>query len=381
MAVDSTSIPSLIGNIYDAVLEPRRWPAVLDRVCDATGSVGAMLITMDLRQPGSSRVVFARLDPVLMSRYLKNHAAADPWTAVATRLPVGGVFALDAFVPEATLVRSPLYADILRSKDIRHAATSILCRDGERVAAMSVYRAGRRGAYGPQACGLLDALAPHLRRAQDIASRLRESASMQDSMAAALDALTQGVIVLDAHGKVLFANRPAEAVFEAGDGLCLAGGRLRAGTAAETARLNALLSLAARGGGGSLRIARAAGRRPYVLQAVAVAEGRLETAGAAAAVLALVAELEPRPENDTGRLAHLFGLTPAEARVAAAVASGDGVPRAARALGLSTNTVHTHLRRVFAKLDVRSQAGLARVLQHASAVGVSRPGCADREPD
>jgi DNA-binding CsgD family transcriptional regulator len=62
------------------------------------------------------------------------------------------------------------------------------------------------------------------------------------------------------------------------------------------------------------------------------------------------------------RLMNAYGLTKAEARVAASVSSGRTASKSALALGLSSNTVKTHLRRVFAKTETRGQGELAALL-------------------
>jgi DNA-binding CsgD family transcriptional regulator len=63
-----------------------------------------------------------------------------------------------------------------------------------------------------------------------------------------------------------------------------------------------------------------------------------------------------------------FGLTQAEARVAIAVAMGLNIPEVARQIGLSPNTVKTHLRRVFDKTGTARQAELARLMALLGAI-------------
>jgi len=58
-------------------------------------------------------------------------------------------------------------------------------------------------------------------------------------------------------------------------------------------------------------------------------------------------------------------LTPAELKVARMVADGHTNRSVAAALSISPNTVSTHLRSTFTKLDVRSRVRLTRVvLEH-----------------
>ncbi|WP_293906068.1 alpha/beta hydrolase, partial [Phenylobacterium sp.] len=60
-----------------------------------------------------------------------------------------------------------------------------------------------------------------------------------------------------------------------------------------------------------------------------------------------------------------FGLTPAEARAAALVARGATAPEAAQALGVSPETVKTHIKSVLLKTGAKGAKDLARLLVEA----------------
>ncbi|HKR42367.1 MAG TPA: LuxR C-terminal-related transcriptional regulator, partial [Paraburkholderia sp.] len=62
------------------------------------------------------------------------------------------------------------------------------------------------------------------------------------------------------------------------------------------------------------------------------------------------------------RLIALFGLTPAEARVACEVGKGLNPKDVAEALQVLPSTVRTHLHHVFAKTTTRRQAELMRLI-------------------
>jgi DNA-binding CsgD family transcriptional regulator len=102
------------------------------------------------------------------------------------------------------------------------------------------------------------------------------------------------------------------------------------------------------------RYGRPAGARPLLAEALR----RAEQAGAgwfaelAAQELALSGGRRQRSRETPSR------LTPAERRVAALAADGQSNTEIAQALWISVNTVETHLRRVFAKLGVRSRRQL-----------------------
>lgn len=61
-------------------------------------------------------------------------------------------------------------------------------------------------------------------------------------------------------------------------------------------------------------------------------------------------------------LMRLYGLTRAQAGVARALYAGHTVDQTATQLALSRNTVRTHLKQIFSKCEVRSQAELRHVL-------------------
>ena len=58
----------------------------------------------------------------------------------------------------------------------------------------------------------------------------------------------------------------------------------------------------------------------------------------------------------------LYGLTPSEARVACAVASGESLESYASAHGISVSTVRWTMKQLLAKTGARRQADLVRIL-------------------
>lgn len=73
-------------------------------------------------------------------------------------------------------------------------------------------------------------------------------------------------------------------------------------------------------------------------------------------------------DDDAALAAEAFRLTPAESRVAARVARGATAPEAARELGLSPETVKTHVRSVLQKTGAHGVKDLARLLTEARAL-------------
>jgi len=73
-----------------------------------------------------------------------------------------------------------------------------------------------------------------------------------------------------------------------------------------------------------------------------------------------------REGDGVAYLARLHGLSPAEARLAAALSRGSSLADYAEAASLSINTVRWTLKRVFVKTDTHRQAELVRLLMSES---------------
>src|SRR5260370_15528591 len=199
--------------------------------------MGAMLIFMDRVRPIQSRYVLGRLDPDLMRALARRHVGA-PWTHAGIGPPPGTTFSIDAVVPARDLVKTEFYGEILRPQQILHCGCAPLARDGERVVGLSVFRTPTIGPVESEDLRLLSLVAPHFKRAAQIAWRLGTLAVLDAAKTAALDGLEHGVLLIDAGGPLLFSNRAAGTILAFRDGLAVArGGGLRGALAGHTARL------------------------------------------------------------------------------------------------------------------------------------------------
>ena len=79
-------------------------------------------------------------------------------------------------------------------------------------------------------------------------------------------------------------------------------------------------------------------------------------------VILLLIDLTVPLQPEATQLCAAFGLTAAEAKLAAKLASGSGINGAAASLGVSRETARTQLKAVFAKTNTRRQAELAALV-------------------
>jgi DNA-binding CsgD family transcriptional regulator len=171
----------------------------------------------------------------------------------------------------------------------------------------------------------------------------------------ALDLLGVAAVMIDASARVTSVNRAAETL--ACDGaLRLTASRIRCADHAARARFDQAI------------LAATAGRRPdpVSFRSPDGATHAMSATPVGSATRRAVVVYVYTGHRDAGPspklLEALYELTPAEARVAAELALGDGEAAAARRLGVSVNSVKTHRRRVFEKVGVQRLAQLVRLL-------------------
>jgi DNA-binding CsgD family transcriptional regulator len=75
-----------------------------------------------------------------------------------------------------------------------------------------------------------------------------------------------------------------------------------------------------------------------------------------------ITDPERETQTDPELFRHLYGLTPAEARFAVRLLSGEGVEEAADRLQITINTARTHVRHVLEKTGTHRISDLVRVL-------------------
>jgi DNA-binding CsgD family transcriptional regulator len=214
-------------------------------------------------------------------------------------------------------------------------------------------------------------LAPHLSRSLGVMYRLRDAELKRVASLETLDRIAAGVALLDRRGAVHHLNAQANSIVARGDGLALAAGnRLAAGDADTTAALSRAIGSAvadqllnAPHFSSTVSVPRSGALRPYVLQFAPLPE-RNSFSTRAGTVAAIVFLNDPELEStlDAGTLKSMFGITPAEARLAARLCGGDTLAAAAEHCGVEMATARSQLAALYDKTGCHSQAQLVRLL-------------------
>ena len=111
------------------------------------------------------------------------------------------------------------------------------------------------------------------------------------------------------------------------------------------------------------RLGERSGSAMFLVIAIGVhPEETMAMFGGAPRAILLVHRLDGEVRLDPLIISHAFGLTPAEAQVAATLVSGQTIAQIAKSRHVSVETVRSQVRSICAKVGVSRQADLARVL-------------------
>jgi len=175
-----------------------------------------------------------------------------------------------------------------------------------------------------------------------------------------------GLLWLDPKLRVSGHNSVAAAILKQNDGVSLRDPKMVFERSSIGRELDAFVTRAHRsnvdwpsGGDASFvrRIDRPSGKVAYLLVAI-----RCLSPSDLVGVLVLLEDLGQVPALSTDVCQAVYGLTPAESRVARRLIVGRSAPAIAKDLGLSPLTIRTHIKRVFKKVGVRSQPQLMAAL-------------------
>ena len=168
-------------------------------------------------------------------------------------------------------------------------------------------------------------------------------------------------MAVSADWRLEFANRAARSMLDEADALRLAEGRIEFLRDADRSRATRWLSEGDTTSSGvrALTVPRASGRLPYVLHRVAW-DGVAERAETLFGVLLTDPAKPPAVEAEV--LIGVFGFTPSEAAIAAALAKGQSIEAIARKRNISLSTARRHLESAFAKGGCSRQSDLVRAV-------------------
>ncbi|MBP6898245.1 MAG: helix-turn-helix transcriptional regulator [Gammaproteobacteria bacterium] len=366
----------LIALLYEGAISARGWTDALRRLAQLTGSAQSHLLVWDHRDNRFRICEGFCDDPDARLRFLTEYNAEfqtiDPSKLVADRVAQGTVYQDHRNLGRFVIDKSPFYGDFFHRYGLHANMASRLAKHDDIEYVLSFQRERLHGHYRPRDEAVLLEVMPHLIRA----ARLRLEFSRLDDQArlsaAALDRLSFPVLVVDAAGAPALCNSLGRTWLETPE--CA----LRKSTQSpDRQRLVKVLRSACGVEGRRRPSGVVLGRRgpDGTGPDHALAIPLQERDGAGTTPLCLLVIQGPRwaTVHLDGVLRDLFGLSPAESRLARLLFEEHSMQDAAERVCISIATARTQLKSIFAKTQLRRQTELIRLLSRLSVVGQGDP--------
>ncbi len=378
---EADTLESLIGLIYEGLLEKQPWCSLLPALRKA---MDAQVVSLVLRPPaeGDRGVILScqrndegdfneMADPSdwEATNYQEQFFAIDPFV----NLPPGRVVTQSELVPDEELLESEYYLNYLKPIGLFHILGVDTVEPDGMKARLRLARRPDEAPFDEKHKALCEHLLPHLRRAIQIHARLSRTETERDLYADAVDHLSVATLILDERGRVLNTNAMAQALLETRDGLSIQENKLHIDDRRADSQLQEMIYTAitaqragTTGMARALRISRRSGKADYGLVLRPVPASEWAEGQSSPCVAVFISDPEGQesasPEQSKSLLQELFQLTPAEAGLALNLARGLSLADVSKRQSISQHTARAQLKSIFAKTGVTRQAELVRLV-------------------
>jgi len=366
---ESEHVSRLIGDIYDAALDPALWPSVLESTCQFVNAVAALVLSVNLVDRRGEFYFSWGDDPHYTELYFKEYGKINPLVPQVMQLPVGEVYCASTLMPYEQLKASRFFREWAEPQGYADFVATILEKSILSTATVSVSRDRRNGLADDETRRRMGLLAPHFLRAVAIGKVIDLHRVEAATFADTLDGLAAGMFLVDDAGRIIHSNASGQALLADGGMLRNANGILRA---LEPQANKALQDVCQAAGSGDTAVGISGIAVPltgrdgerFVAHALPLTAGARRRTGVAysAAAALFVHRAAPEAPGPFEVVAQHFSLTPTELRVLFALVEIGGVPESAKVLGIAETTVKTHLRRLFQKTGAKRQADLVKIV-------------------
>jgi DNA-binding CsgD family transcriptional regulator/PAS domain-containing protein len=359
-----TSVEQLADALMDAAVDGGGWPDALLSLAQFCNAQVGSLILVD-RTSGEGSGFCLGVDESWSLPFVRRQARH---VAIGAQLVAPGTVFTDRMVIDRRAFEASGFFEAWArpSGQTDYAGVAVL-NDADRFVFVGLSRGPRKGAFGPDELGRLERLAPHVRRAARVWAALGAAEESRRTLEAAFDQIAQPIFLVDASGRLRYANHAGTDLLNRGASLRLKDGALDCVDEAAGERLRGAIEGAASSRNGSrddrvaLPGANEAGGAPLTLL-IAPLTATLNRPAPRAEVLVVALGPGAVAKASEQSLRAYFGLTRTEALLAFHIARGAGLKAAAKALHIAPTTARTHLNRVFAKTGAHSQVELASLI-------------------
>lgn len=362
-------VNKLLPELYRCVDQPMEWVNILDRlrvdldVASVVVQVFDQSNTGDLVQNWVMRDSLSLANAALHDKWVNNADNPRMYTGTTDSLAIirdEEIFAL----PSPTVER---FYERLKQARLGHAISlEIKSPNNQYITLIAHRKHGDKRGFSRFFDDCFQQLAPHILQSVALSEKLNTLSLKHARMRQVTDHINAGMMLLTLNGKVYWSNQCAMDMVQRSEHIGLSNDKLTLTHSADQQVFNAMLAEALSQVELSPRLMATIGQyrfNPLQLLVTCVDVPVHDMGRPSETMIAVFFS-----ENDHGfthwdeEVSQLYGLTPAESRLAVAIANGLSLEEYAREKGVSVGTVRIQLKSIFSKMNITRQQELVRVL-------------------
>jgi DNA-binding CsgD family transcriptional regulator len=349
--LSDAELSATIDEIYACILEPHRWAGVLEMMCGRIDGCAASLNVFSLDSREAALLVEHGTDPECSASYVETYARLNPLIETALlHMAEGETRTLYESVDLAHYRNSRFYEEWVAPQGWGDWMGGLLIRATNSLAIIAVARAEARGSYSDRDRAFMGLLVPHLQRATRIGRVFGELDARRSGLAALAERIRASAFLLDATGRIAYANTLGERALAQGDFVREHGRVLALVDAEGQRRLSAVLGCPPNAAPVMTAVAGPGGKRIVSIMPAS------EATGGHVVVILNAVDIDLPLLGPF--LAETYGLTSAEIRVLIALLKRRTLQDMAIEFGVTPRTIKAHLQKLFEKIGVKRQADL-----------------------
>lgn len=366
--LDLGNYDRVVSQIYEAALVPSQWDIALTSLINLFGPREwevAMVVWERVDPPMGRFIGAAGVHDLARSSYIDYFAGRHDWSIRGRELPMGQVVHSDELIDREEFRQTPFYKHFLEPWGFEVALIGNL--DRQERDHMGIVCPGPPDLDPGDLREAVQLLIPHFQRAARISRRIGEADLRAAAATDLLDSSPYCVMALGPDLELLLANSQAQAMLERSDGFALSKGRIKTDDPATHRQLQAMATGLSSDRSFTFSATGRNGQK-LLLSALAVStsqSGQFANRASGAALMIIGGQRIDISEAAVDALQRGFGLTAAEARLAAFLIEGSGVHGYARARGVSAEAGKYLLKSIYSKTGLSNQTELVALLREA----------------
>ena len=353
---------TILDDLYAGTLDDAAWHRAIVAIVNLVRGSAAVLFGFNPMTARILRDENHRFDPGVLAAYRTYFVNRDVRIEPGLQVPVGHAMFERKLMPMRHWKGSEIYNDLLYPGDSPWVLAFWLHKALNKVVLLSIQGSRHRGAFDELDGEHIKPIIPHLRRALEIKDRLEIAQIRCDTLTASLDKSSFGVLILNVDGHILEANAAATQLLRTNIGMRReSDGMLWLREPAGKELDQWILAGTPPQGNtdGLLKVPRP-GMQPISILVTPLPRKTTPWIAGDPRWMLLLFNPEQRIHASLEIIGRDLGISAREAEIAALLVAGYDLKNTALRLGISSHTVRTHVKAIFSKTGLCSQAELIR---------------------